>query len=148
MDILIFILVHGRWTVHGLWPSTNNGPKGPFNCNKTPFNPSALEPIRSELDAKWTNVHKNSPKNDFWQHEWSKHGTCAMQLESLDTEFKYFSKGLELNEEFDIGTMLSAAGIVPGEGYTGSQVLEQLTSALGNRPGKPIYNLNYLEFCI
>jgi len=56
--------------------------------------------------------------------------------------------GLELNEEFDIGTMLSAAGIVPGEGYTGSQVLEQLTSSLGNRPGKPIYNLNYLEFYI
>ena len=106
---------------------------------------SALEPIREELDAKWTKVHKNSRKDDFWLHEWSKHGTCAMQLKSLDSEFKYFSKGLELNNEFDIVSMLSKAGIVPGQGYTGKDVVNRLSSSLGKRPGEPQFSADLIN---
>jgi hypothetical protein len=38
-------------------------------------------------------VRLNGSKENFWSHEWTKHGTCALQLEPLNTELKYFSKG-------------------------------------------------------
>ena len=79
--------------MHGIWPSTGHG-KGPFDCNHTlPFDPDALEPIKEKLDVQWTDVRMNGPKDDFWNHEWTKHGTCAIQLEPMNTELKYFSKG-------------------------------------------------------
>ena len=41
-----------------------------------------------------TNDHANSPaKNKLWRHEWLKHGSCGLDIEAIDTEFKYFSKG-------------------------------------------------------
>ena len=83
-----------RWTVHGIWPSVNKGPLGPFNCNNSiHFDPKSLEPIMDKLNVQWTDVHKNAQKDDFWKHEWTKHGTCAIQLEAINTELKYFSKG-------------------------------------------------------
>lgn len=30
------------------------------------------------------------------KHEWEKHGTCVAQLDALDSQKKYFGKGLEL----------------------------------------------------
>ena len=79
--------------MHGIWPSTGHG-KGPFDCNHTlPFDPDALEPNKEKLDVQWTDVRMNGPKVDFWNHEWTKHGTCAIQLEPMNTELKYFSKG-------------------------------------------------------
>jgi ribonuclease T2 len=90
---MFHLSVGGRWTTHGLWPSTGHG-QGPFECNKTaPFDPDVLNPILSRLEVQWTDVRENGPKDDFWNHEWTKHGTCAMQLEVLNTELKYFSKG-------------------------------------------------------
>ena len=35
------------------------------------------------------------------KHEYEKHGTCALTLPALDTEFKYFNTGLDLSERFD-----------------------------------------------
>ncbi len=46
-----------------------------------------------QLEAHWTNVHKNAEEFDFWRHEWEKHGTCAMNNYKLDTELKYFQMG-------------------------------------------------------
>jgi hypothetical protein len=41
----------GRWTVHGIWPSTDHG-HGPFDCNKTlPFDPAAIEPIKQVFNS-------------------------------------------------------------------------------------------------
>ena len=55
-----------------------------------------MEPIKPKLDVQWTDVRLNGPRDDFWKHEWEKHGTCAIQLESLSTELKYFSKGTKM----------------------------------------------------
>lgn len=83
------------WTVHGIWPS-KLGQKGPNNCRSDiDFNEGKLAPIISDLNRHWTNVHKNSGKYSFWEHEWSKHGTCAVDNPQLSDEFKYFSKGVQ-----------------------------------------------------
>lgn len=49
----------------------------------------------------------------FWAHEWTKHGTCAAVLEKLNSEFKYFSKGLEWFHRFDLSHVLRSHGVDP-----------------------------------
>ena len=66
---------------------------GPFHCNHVKFNEGILEPILEELNIHWTNVRAKTPEDQFWKHEWDKHGTCAMQLDSMSNELKFFSKG-------------------------------------------------------
>ena len=81
--------------MHGIWP-TKNGQIGPLNCDHSkPFNPDYIEPILPDLRLHWTNVRANTDEDNFWKHEWNKHGTCAMVLEPMNNEFKYFSKGNE-----------------------------------------------------
>ena len=64
--------------------------------------------------AHWTNVHANSKEDSFWKHEWEKHGTCAAQLPQMDSELKYFEKGVALNAKFPLQKYLYDASITPG----------------------------------
>ena len=44
-----------------------------------------------ELNKNWySNVNKNE---DFWKHEWEKHGSCVF---TEINEFEYFKKTLDL----------------------------------------------------
>lgn len=38
-------------------------------------------------------------KHPYRKHEWEKHGTCAAQLEALNSQKKYFGKSLDLSKE-------------------------------------------------
>ncbi len=114
--VLSFPAASKIWTVHGLWP-TKYGEIGPGFCSGPSFNPSAIKPILRDLEAHWTNVHKNSEEFGFWSHEWEKHGNCAKDNYKLDSEYKYFHMGIELNEEFPLVKYLDAAKIVPGGTY-------------------------------
>lgn len=49
----------------------------------------------------------------LWAHEWNKHGTCAAQIKPLNSEIKYFSKGLEWIRTFSMSNILADAGIIP-----------------------------------
>ena len=40
--------------------------------------------------------------NAHRKHEWDKHGTCAMSLDALGSEYKYFKKGLDLNLQYNL----------------------------------------------
>ena len=95
-EFLLFIFTDRKnWTVHGIWP-TKPGKKGPFDCDHSkPYNHGLIEPILPNLRLHWTNVRANTDEDNFWKHEWNKHGTCAMVLEPMNNEFKYFSKGNE-----------------------------------------------------
>jgi len=113
-----------QWTVHGIWP-TKNFTIGPLYCNRSVhFDFDTLSPILDDLKLHWTNVRANTKLDNFWQHEWEKHGTCAMQLEVVNNEYKYFNKGLELNQEFPISQYLSEANIVPGGLYHTEEILD------------------------
>ncbi|KAG0028941.1 ribonuclease T2-like [Podila clonocystis] len=65
-----------------------------------------------------------SNKNDnncFWSHEWSRHGTCISNLDPSCTSdpvegkdiYDYFSKGLELQSQYDLFKALAAKRIFP-----------------------------------
>lgn len=74
------------WTIHGVWP-TKLHTRGPGFCNKSlVFDPSQLTEIRDKLLELWPNIQGGNTEDSLWEHEWTKHGTCAVALPSLDSE--------------------------------------------------------------
>ncbi|KAG7213324.1 hypothetical protein KM043_002622 [Ampulex compressa] len=122
-----------EWTIHGIWPSQYHK-MGPQFCNSSlPFNRTVLRPIEADLREKWVDVQNGKEPYSFWQHEWEKHGTCAAVLKSLDSEIKYFRKGLNLLDIYNMRDVLAKVNIVPGKGYYVDDILRGVTKILGKR---------------
>lgn len=119
-----------EWIIHGIWPSKDHT-MGPFYCNRSlHFDINALNPLKDELHTKWMDVHKGVTPGDFWRHEWEKHGTCAVSIESVNSEIKYFKKGLDLLDEYDMKAVLAKANILPGQQYSVQQLLDAVKEIL------------------
>lgn len=43
------------------------------------------------------------------KHEWDKHGTCAAQVDALNSEKKYFGKSLDLYKQIDLNRCVDIA---------------------------------------
>jgi len=94
-----------HFTIHGLWsqyPTTGY----PQFCDDEPFD--KLVPINigmSEMTTYWPNVKSNSTNNenydDFWQHEWDKHGTCSGL-----SQINYFNYTINLAKMFGTPSLL------------------------------------------
>lgn len=67
-------------TIHGIWPQSYNG-SWPCTCSKENFNLQTLTDVGESLfDLYWPNVKASRDSHHytgFWEHEWSKHGTCS-----------------------------------------------------------------------
>lgn len=146
------------WTVHGLWP-TSHGSMGPNYCNNSAkFNPDALQPILGRMLKYWPNMYTDTPMNDFWEHEWTKHGTCATSLPVLGREVDYFNQTLNLNRQYDFLTLFTEQGLVPRDGYTYQlfEIRQALGAALGYIPkiqcttdiAQKVQYLMQVEMCI
>uniref|UniRef100_A0A2K5I9M9 Uncharacterized protein n=1 Tax=Colobus angolensis palliatus TaxID=336983 RepID=A0A2K5I9M9_COLAP len=56
-----------------------------------------------EMKAYWPDVIHSFPnRSRFWKHEWEKHGTCAAQVDALNSQKKYFGRSLKLYRELDL----------------------------------------------
>jgi len=122
-----------NWTVHGIWP-TKDFTIGPLFCNRSAsFDFNEIQGILDQLKLHWTNVRANTELENFWEHEWTKHGTCAMQLKVFNTELKYFSQGLALNEKFPLAQYLAQANIKPGKIYETKDVFEAVKKGIGGK---------------
>jgi ribonuclease T2 len=94
-----------NFTIHGLWPQyTDNG--YPSFCTKEPFDPIIPDQIGdTQMQQYWPNVQSdpNEPEyDDFWEHEWSKHGTCSGL-----TQTNYFENALALTNRIPTPTILT-----------------------------------------
>jgi len=117
------------WTIHGLWPSSYSQHEGPNDCDKSDhFQESLVTDIRSKLDVQWPNVIAGESPTSFWEHEWTKHGTCAKSLAATEGEHNYFSTSLDLNEKFSIKKILQQSGIEPSKDKT--YKLAEITQAI------------------
>lgn len=96
----------------GLWPTNNDG-SYPCYCSGSTFNPSALSPIIDEMDRYWPSFQ--STNDDFWSHEWEKHGTCCADVSVLSTEFDFFNTVLKLRNKYNLYSTLVNAGIFPSD---------------------------------
>jgi len=127
----IHSLTSNKWTIHGIWPN-NDDKTGPFFCNDDwKFNEHAISDIEKDLDEHWPNLIDSTPHTKFWKHEWDKHGTCAASLPALNSEHKYFAKGLEFNREWNLTKILESSEITPSHSnsYSLSAIKETIEDA-------------------
>ena len=91
-----FFIDFANWTIHGIAVTTVDGEAKSY-CNKSiEFDQSLISPLIEDLTLAWTNDHANSPAtNKLWKFEWLKHGSCGLDINPINTEFKYFSKGIK-----------------------------------------------------
>jgi ribonuclease T2 len=133
-DFFLFVL---QWdssvstdyfTIHGLWPEYNNG-NYPSNCPGPAFNVSAIQDLVNNLDQYWPS--NQGGNDDFWEHEWSKHGTC-----SNFGQHAYFQNALIFQNKFDIKSALDNANIVPSSSkkYTASSISQAIDRSFGATP--------------
>lgn len=124
------------WTIHGIWP-TKIGTMGPFFCNKTwLFDPEEVKPIESQLEQSWTNIEADTSLYSFWAHEWNKHGTCAAEINTFNSQIKYFTEGLNLLKNYTMDSILEAEGIIPSDTkeYSVTDFYKAIRSKLGIEP--------------
>lgn len=120
-----------EWTIHGIWP-TQMGKEGPSYCNNASrFDSSVLSPIENELETKWIDVENGTAHYSFWEHEWDKHGTCAMVIKDINNELKYFRKGLDLLDIYDMKYVLAKANILPNNSYRVPEILDGIEKVIG-----------------
>jgi ribonuclease I len=124
--------------IHGLWPNDQNG-SWPQFCGNEAFNESALTGILPQLERYWSGFELNETLNDsesFWQHEWTKHGTCAaLANPDLSSEVAYFTEALALRYQYPALDMLAAIGITPTNGrWTQSDAIAKWVAKYGVAP--------------
>ncbi|GAB1300502.1 Ribonuclease T2-B [Apodemus speciosus] len=85
---------------------------------KTNFDP-ALAPNRVQgvLDGRQLVGGMKNRRETLRKHEWDKHGTCAAQVDALNSEKKYFGKSLDLYKQIDLNSVLQKFGIKPSINY-------------------------------
>ncbi|KAF2001069.1 ribonuclease T2 [Amniculicola lignicola CBS 123094] len=135
------------WTLHGLWPDRCDGTYE-ANCDHSRAYKNITAILESfgktELLGYMQTYWKDYQGDDetFWQHEWSKHGTCISTLEpSCYTEHKateevadYFQKAVDLFKTLPSYEWLATANILPST--TTTYTFSALQSALqAHRPG-------------
>ncbi len=83
-----------NFTIHGLWPQYDTTGY-PSSCTTEPFNPSIPDEVGLDtMVTRWPDVKYdvNNPEYDsFWEHEWTKHGTCSGL-----SQYDYFAAAIAL----------------------------------------------------
>ncbi|XP_069969935.1 uncharacterized protein RNaseX25 isoform X2 [Penaeus vannamei] len=123
---------------------TKLGTIGPNYCNKSwDFQESEILNIEPYLIKYWGNIFGEDSRTSLWSHEWKKHGTCAAQLPSLNSEKKYFEKGLEWVTQYDYVAVLGQHKIYPDDvqTYTREAIFAAVKDMFGVDPSIDcIYN--------
>lgn len=95
------------------------------------------------MDTYWQSNDESG--EDFWEHEWSTHGTCISTLEpKCYTNYKtgdevvdFFTKVVALFQSLPTYTWLSAAGITPSS--TATYTSAAIQAALTKNHGASVY---------
>jgi ribonuclease T2 len=100
-------------------------------CSRLVMRALQLAGVVDHLNKKWGTLACTSKHNEgFWEHEWSKHGTC-----SGFTQRRYFEASLELYNRYDITRGLGNAGVVADDRfYPVANITSALTELLGYAP--------------
>jgi ribonuclease T2 len=141
--------------MHGLWPSRIGSAANsyPCQCDERPFDKSQLASIQDQVNKYWPSFKGD---DGFWEHEWTKHGTCAADVTALKDELGFFKQTLALRQSHDIGAALKNASIVPDNNkqYTADQVTQALTTIDGFKPllgclaKGDVQYLHEVSFCV
>lgn len=118
------------FTLHGMWPSRDGQTdydSYPCACTQEQFDPSQLSSIMSEMNQYWPSYE--GPNDQFWTHEWSKHGTCS-KLNQLT----FFQRALSARSNFDASLALKSANIQGGQSYAYDDLMRAVQTKFGVMP--------------
>jgi hypothetical protein len=99
LKVMLNVLTHNWLCTLGLWPDpeatcTNCAPDKPFNMS------SLSTKTLADMNKYWPTCVSGNTNQDFWSHEWSKHGTCTGMSQE-----KYFSYTVELFQKYNTGCL-------------------------------------------
>jgi len=103
------------FTIHGLWPQRFDG-SWPQFCDSGNLNRSTLVPIEYDMQLLWPSFLMNNSCYDFWDHEWTKHGTCVARASPfVMNQFEYFLMTLNLRYRYNFADILLKEGVLPDD---------------------------------
>lgn len=114
------------WSIHGIWQARKHSFAPKYCNNSSELNFNNIKSIIPELKIKWFNTHKGLNFGELWIHEWTKHGTCLIDNQQLNTQFKYFNKGIDLHKKYNLKNIFKKVNILPGEEYYVNTLYENL----------------------
>eukprot|EP01100_Stratorugosa_tubuloviscum_P010100 TRINITY_DN429_c0_g1_i1.p1 TRINITY_DN429_c0_g1~~TRINITY_DN429_c0_g1_i1.p1 ORF type:complete len:233 (+),score=101.09 TRINITY_DN429_c0_g1_i1:182-880(+) len=129
--------------IHGLWPEYDNA-SWPQYCTNEAFNVQKIMDLYPYMEEYWFDLYEGSGGTGLWEHEWDKHGTCAIngQVSSLTTQHDYFQTGLQLYNYFPLLKALGQSNIYPSS--TAVHTVTELTDAIKKGVGvTPMLTCNY-----
>jgi len=117
------------FTIHGLWPERNDGSYPSF-CQGPKFSLSEIKDLVPTLNVVWPGF-SNGSSETFWNHEWTKHGTC-----SLIEMHQFFEDAIQQNSLYPIMTAFAKANIVPSktQNYATTAMQTAVKQVLGYSP--------------
>jgi len=122
------------FTLHGLWPSRTGADVNsyPCECTSEAFDDSKLTSIQTEMEARWPSYTGNN--DQFWSHEWTKHGVCCNHSPGLEDQLSFFSATLGLRDKSGLLAALTKAKITPGGSYNYADMAAAVKASLGVNP--------------
>ncbi|KAF9486457.1 ribonuclease [Pholiota conissans] len=135
------------WTIHGLWPdhcdttfSENCDSSRAYTGISSLLSNNGASDTLAFMQTHWVDI--NGQNEQFWEHEWSTHGTCMSTLKPSclpsgsvkgAEAVAFFQTVVKLFQTLPTFTFLANAGITPSTSKTFT--LSQLTSALKAQSG-------------
>ncbi|KAJ3160583.1 ribonuclease T2-like [Geranomyces michiganensis] len=132
--------VPNHWTIHGAWPNSCDSQQV-SDCGQSdrtdiagPLTSHSPELVQT-MNKNW--VSYKGDNNEFWLHEWSKHGTCwSPAAKSCFPDYKdgddlaaYFGWVVALCKQFELGAALDAAKITTGGTYAKTDIIAAIQAA-------------------
>lgn len=117
------------WTIHGLWPTRNDG-QDP-NKHIGVYNKTVIEELKNntKLETLWPALDKRKKNEDFWEHEWNKHGSCS----KLGFE-NYFKETLALANKYNFGRILDQYEVLQNERIKVDNIKNAVRNITGRIP--------------
>ncbi|KAG8893106.1 ribonuclease T2-like, partial [Tulasnella sp. 403] len=139
-----------HWTIHGLWPDHCDGTWDQF-CDPSREYPSITQVLQNngkqalldDMNQWW--LDQNGNNEQFWEHEWNKHGTCMSTIEpsclppgsqtGLDAAY-YFQRAVDTFKSLPTYQYLATAGITPSTSatYTYTTLANAIKASTGFTP--------------
>jgi len=135
------------WTIHGLWPDNCDGtfqqncdPSRDYTDISTLLSDQGAGDTLNYMQTYWVDI--NGHDESFWEHEWSKHGTCMSTLEPSclpsgsptgAEAVAFFETVVKVFKTLPTYDWLANQGITPSTSQT--YKLSTLTSALQTASG-------------
>lgn len=128
---LEIVMPKNYWKVHGIWP-TKVGTLGPNDCTAVTFDANIVNRLgKHYLERIWSHIDAKNSSTNLWADEWMKHGSCSLEIEDLNNEYKYLYQGMKWWEQFQLYKILNDSGIVPGNEYTLGNITDAVRKSIG-----------------